>query len=116
MIECGISLVRLLNLPSRSGQREKEATLSLGCSQLHQRPALENVALDVRANPPHRIGDESDLLARIELLHRLHQPDVAPLDQARNPQSEGAILRANFNYKAKAATTRPATPPHIPLP
>ncbi len=60
-----------------------------------------NRAGDRLANPPRCIGRELVAAAILELVHRLHQADVAFLNQVEELQSAIRVLLRNRNHESK---------------
>src|SRR5215468_4030461 len=58
---------------------------TLGLATAHLAPIVLQVPGDVRADPPHGVGGEADVLLRVEVLDGLHQADVALLDEVVQP-------------------------------
>jgi len=56
-----------------------------------------NGAADGLANPPRGIGGELVAPAILELVHRLHQADVALLDQIKELQAAVAVFLGDGN-------------------
>src|SRR5205085_7212697 len=54
-------------------------------------PLLRECVQDGLADPPHRVGDELDVLLRVVLLRRLDQADVALVDQVEEEDVRVAI-------------------------
>src|SRR5881398_1020385 len=69
--------------PSRSRRSRSFCRLkkSFRCADLHHPPVVHDVADDVRADPPDRVGRKADTAVRVEVLDRLEQADVAFLDE-----------------------------------
>src|SRR6266480_1574563 len=61
------------------GEVEEELALRLRGADLHQAPVVHDVADDVGADPPHRVGGEADAAVGVEVLDRLEEADVALL-------------------------------------
>src|SRR6266568_222859 len=60
---------------------------------------IGNGSRDCLANPPRSIGGKLVTSAIVELVHRLHQTDVALLDQIEELQSAVAILFGDGNHE-----------------
>ena len=69
----------------RGVEREVRHAAALGLAAAHLAAVVLQVAGDVRADPPDRVGGEADVLLRVEVLDRLHQTDVALLDEVVQP-------------------------------
>src|SRR5207302_1074270 len=92
-----------LQLAAGARQAEEELSLRLRGPQLHQAPALEDVVLDEGPDPPPGVGDQSDALVGVELLHGLHQADVPLLDEVGHLDSVRAILVGDLYDEAQVA-------------
>ena len=60
-------------------------------------------AADGLANPPRRVGRETEAAGVFELVHRPHQPRVAFLDQVQKAQAAVAVAFGDGNDQAKVA-------------
>ena len=78
-------------------QVEEELALRLRRADLHHPPVVHHVADDVGADPPDGVRREADAAVGIELLHRLHEADVALLDQVEQV-AEGALVLARDHH------------------
>ena len=58
-------------------------------------------ARDGLADPPGRVGRELEAAAVLELLHRLHQPDVAFLDQVEELHAAVGVLLGDGDHQAQ---------------
>src|SRR5512138_2216817 len=104
-----------LDLVAGAGEREEELPLRLRGPDLHERPGLQDVVLDVRADPPDRVGDEADLLVGIELLDRLHEPDVPLLDEIGHPEAVRAVLERDLHDEPEVRLDEPMARPLVSL-
>src|SRR5262249_3842800 len=64
-------------------------------------PVVLQVPGDVRADPPHRVGGEADVLLRIEVLDGLHQADVALLEEVVQPGATVGELLGHRDHEGK---------------
>ncbi len=83
---CGMNIVCIIPSQAANGvfgfaQLEEKLALGLGRTDFEQTPGGNNMVLDIRPDPPDRIGDKPDTLVRVELSDRHHQPDITLLDQ-----------------------------------
>ena len=62
-------------------QIEEQFSLRLGGGDFHQPPVAQDVLVDLGLDPVDRERDEAHAARRVEALDRLHQADVALLDQ-----------------------------------
>src|SRR5437867_3343697 len=79
------------------GEVEEELALRLRGADLHQAPVVHDVADNVGADPPHRVGREADAAVGVEVLDRLEQTDVPLLDQIEEVV-EGALVLARDHH------------------
>jgi hypothetical protein len=98
-----------LDLVPGAGQGEEELPLCLRRPDFNEGPGLQDVVLDVGADPPDRVGDQPDLLVRVELLHGLHEADVALLDEIRHPEAVGAVLERDLHHEPQVGLDQPVT-------
>jgi hypothetical protein len=71
-------------LPSRvlhRAQIERQLALGLGGGHLDHSAVFQDVFVDLGPDPVQRITDQTQPLIGVEALDRLHQTDVALLDQ-----------------------------------
>src|SRR3546814_8022609 len=71
------------------------------CSSDLQAPRAEDEFLDRGADPPHRIGREAEAAFGIELLHALHQSDIAFADQLADRQAIAAVTHRDLRDEAE---------------
>src|SRR3546814_17079955 len=69
--------------------------LRRGGAHFDQAPRAEDEFLDRGADPPHRIGREAEAAFGIELLHALHQSDIAFADQLADRQAIAAVTHCD---------------------
>src|SRR5881396_2590237 len=79
------------------GEVEEELALRLRGADLHQAPVVHDVADDVGADPPHRVGGEADAAVGVEVLDRLEEADVPLLDEVEEIV-EGALVLARDHH------------------
>src|SRR5438034_467176 len=98
------------------GEVEEELALRLRGADLHQAPVVHDVADDVGADPPHRVGGEADAAVGVEVLDRLEQADVPLLDEVEEVV-EGAPAGSR-RTPPRAPRPRPSggRPLHRPAP
>ena len=58
-------------------------------------------ALDGLLDPPRAVGGELAALGRVKPLHRLHQADVAFVDQIQQRQAEVLIVAGDLDHQAQ---------------
>src|SRR5438034_1778644 len=95
------------------GEVEEELALRLRGADLHQAPVVHDVADDVGADPPHRVGREADAAVGVEVLDRLEETDVALLDEVEQVV-EGALVLARDHHD-QAEVGRDETPRRLPV-
>src|SRR6059036_3543591 len=95
------------------GEVEEELALRLRGADLHQAPVVHDVADDVGADPPHRVGREADAAVGVEVLDRLEETDVALLDEVEQVV-EGALVLARDHHD-QAEVGRDETPCRLPV-
>jgi hypothetical protein len=106
--QLGSGLVALLEQPLLLlAQLEEELPLGLGGPQLHHPPVVHDVAKDVRADPPGRVGRELHPALGIELLHRLHQADVPLLHQVEQRERIAVVLVGQLHHQAQVGRDQP---------
>jgi hypothetical protein len=84
-------------------QVEEQFFLGGGSAQLHHAPRAQDIFLDRRADPPHRIGRQPKALVGFEAFHRLHQPDIAFGHDFGNGQAIAAIAHGDLGDQAQMA-------------
>jgi len=55
----------------------------------------------IAARIPHRVGGQAEALVRVELLHGLHQADVALGDDLAHGQAIAAVTHGDLGHEAK---------------
>ena len=98
-----IALLQRGDLALRLAQVEEQLLLVRGGAHLHERPRAQDVFLDRRLDPPHRIGGEAEALLGLEPLHRLHQADVAFRDDLGDRQAVAAIAHRDLGDETQMA-------------
>jgi hypothetical protein len=79
---CAISVgVRRRRRGLHAAQVEEELPLRLGGGDLHHPPVAQDVFVDLGLDPVDRERREANAALGVEALHRLHQADVAFLDE-----------------------------------
>src|SRR4029079_12367106 len=73
-------------------QIKEELPLRLRRAELYQAPIVHDVTNDVRADPPYGVRREAHAAVRIEVLHRLHEADVALLDEIEERAERPLVL------------------------
>ena len=64
---------------------------------------MQDVFLDRRANPPHRVGGKAEAPIGVELLDRLHQPDIAFGNQFGDRQAVAPVAHRDLGDQAQMA-------------
>ena len=88
-------------------QVEEELALCLRRPHLHHPPVVHDVADDVGAHPPHRVGREADAAVGIEVLDRLQEPDVALLHEVQQVVHRALILARDQHDEAQVRGHQP---------
>jgi hypothetical protein len=96
-----VAILEGLDLVLHPAQVEEELLLSRGGAHLDERPAAQDEFLDRCADPPHRVGREAEAAIGLELLHALHQADIALRDQLADRQAVAAIAHRDLGHEAK---------------
>ena len=82
-------------------QVEEQLLLVGGRAHLHQRPRAQDVFLDRRLDPPHRIGGEAEALVGLEALDGLHQADIAFGNDFADRQAIAAIAHGDLGHETQ---------------
>jgi len=90
-VRVGVGRIALQALLHRT-QVEEQLALRLGGRDLHHAPVAQDVFMDLGLDPVQRIADQTHALGRVEAAHRLHQTDVAFLDQVALRQAITQVL------------------------
>ena len=100
---CGLEVAFLerVDLVLHPAQVEEQLLLRRGGAHLHQAPRAQDEFLDRGADPPHRIGREAEAAIGLELLHALHQADIAFADQLADRQAIAAIAHGDLGHEAQ---------------
>ena len=106
LVGIGLAAVALEPLPL-AAQPIEAALLGARRPEAHHRPAAADVLLDVRANPPHRVGGEPHAAPGIEAIDRHQETEIALLDQIEQPHSVGAVLEGDLDDEAQVAGRQP---------
>ena len=101
MFRLQVTIFDGLHLTLEPAQIEKQLLLRRRGAHLHQRPAMQDVFLDGRTNPPHCVGCQAKSPIRVEALHSLHHADVAFADQFTDRQAIAAIAHGNLCDQAQ---------------
>ncbi len=101
LAELGVLRRHALQLLLGLVELEEELALVLGRPDLHEAPGLDDEVLHVGPDPPHGVGDEPVALVGVELLHRVHEPHVAFLDQVEELHPVVAVLVRDLDHEAK---------------
>jgi len=102
-----VAVIDGLHLALQAAQVEEQLLLG-GCgAHLHQRPGVQDVFLDRRADPPHRVGRQAEAAIRVEALDRLHHADIALRDQLGEGQAVAAIAHRDLGDEAQMAGDQP---------
>ena len=91
-----VAVLDRLHLALQPAQVEEQLLLRRRGAHLHQRPAVQDVFLDRRADPPHGVGGQAEAAVRIEALHRLHHADIAFADQLADRQAVAAVAHGDL--------------------
>ena len=91
-----VTIVDSLHLALQPAQIEEQLLLGGGGAHFNQRPRVQDVFLDRRTDPPHRVSRQTESAVRIEPLDRLHHPDIAFADQLADRQAIAAIAHGDF--------------------
>ena len=84
-----------------AAQIEEQLALRLGRSDLDDPPVSQDELVDLGLDPVHRKGDEAYADAWIVALDRLHQPDIAFLDEIRLRKTVSVIAPGDTNHEAQ---------------
>ena len=84
-------------------QVEEQLLLRARRAQLDHRPAAQNVFLNARADPPHRISGQTEALFRVKPLHSLHEAHIRLGNHFRLRQPIAAIAHGNLGRQTKVA-------------
>ena len=107
LIGAQVALLERGDLALGLAQVEEQLLLVRGGAHLHQRPRAQDVFLDRRLDPPHRIGGEAEALVGLEALDRLHQADIALRDHLGDRQAVAAIAHGDLGHEAQMAGDEP---------
>jgi len=84
-----------------AAQIEEQLALGLGGGNLHQAPVAHDVFVDFRLDPVDGEGHQTHPPIRIKALDRLHQADIAFLDQVRMGQAVTQVAPGDGNDQAQ---------------
>ena len=82
-------------------QVEEQLALRLGRGDLHQPPVAQHVLVDLGADPVHGERHQPHADRRVEALDRLHQADVAFLDQVAHRQAVADVAARDVHHEAQ---------------
>ena len=94
-----IALFERVDLVLHPAEVEEELLLRSGGAHLHQAPRAQDEFLDRGADPPHRISREAEAALGLELLHALHQADIAFADQLADGQAVAAVAHGDLGHE-----------------
>src|SRR3546814_15403938 len=80
---------------------EEQLLLRRGGAHFDEAPRAQDEFLDRGADPPHRIGGKAKAALGVELLHALHQADIALADQLADRQAVAAIAHRDLGDEAE---------------
>ncbi|MCY1303563.1 hypothetical protein D9M70_532770 [compost metagenome] len=98
-----IALVERLDFALEATQVEEQPLLVGGRAHFHQRPRAQDIFLDRRLDPPHRVGGKAEAAIGFELLDGLHQADIAFGYDFADRQAVAAIAHRDLGDEAKVA-------------
>ena len=84
-----------------AAQVEEELALRLGGGDLHHPPVAQDVLVDLGLDPVDRERREPHAALGVEALHRLHQADVAFLDQVGLRQTVAHVVAGDGHHQAQ---------------
>ncbi len=96
-----IAVIDRLQTPFQTAQVEEQALLVGGGAHFDQRPRAQDIFLDRRLDPPHGIGRKAEAAIGIELLHRLHQADIALGHDFADRQTVTTVTHSDLGNEAK---------------
>src|SRR5581483_1022071 len=71
--------------------------------------------VDIRAHPPYRVRGKTDSTVRVEILHRLHQPDVPFLDQVEDVSRGAREFERDLHHQPEIGGYQPKGVLRVPL-
>ena len=80
-------------------QFEEQLSLRLCRAYFHNTPGLDQIILDIGANPPDRVGNQAVTFFGIKFLHGVNEADIAFLDKVGQFKSVIAIFMGNLDDK-----------------
>jgi len=83
----------------QSAQVEEQLALGLGGGHLDQAPVLEDVFVDLGLDPVDREGHQTHAPVGVEALDRLHEADIAFLDQVGMGQTVAQVATGDRNHQ-----------------
>src|SRR5690242_3247898 len=94
-----IAFLESVDLVLHPAKVEKQLLLRRRGAHLHEAPRAQDEFLDRGANPPHCVGRETESTLRLELLHALHQADIALADQLADRQAVAAVAHGDLGHE-----------------
>ena len=91
-----------------TAQVEEQLTLRLGRGDLDDAPVAQHIFVDLGLDPVNCERDQTNALVRVETLDRLHQPDVAFLDQVGLGQSITGVASRDMHDETQVRHDQPA--------
>jgi hypothetical protein len=88
-------------------QVEEQLSLGLRGAYLHQAVVVQDVTKNVGSNPPSRVARELHTLVRVILPHRLHEADVAFLNQVEDVLVRLAIVVGDLDDQSQVRCDQP---------
>ena len=107
LIGAHVAFLQRVDLALRLAQVEEQLLLVRGRAHFHERPRAQDVFLDRRLDPPHRVGGQTEALLGLETLHRLHQAHIAFRDDLGDRQAVAAIAHRDLGDEAEMAGDEP---------
>ena len=90
-----------------AAQLEKQLALGLGGGDLDDPPVTQNEFVNLGANPVHRERYQPHAVGRVEALDRLHQADVAFLNQIGQRQAVTDVTTGDVRHEAQVRHDQP---------
>jgi hypothetical protein len=94
--------------PLHGAQVEEELALGLGGRHLHEPPVAQDVFMDLRLDPVDGKRDQAYPAVGVETLYRLHEPDVALLDEVRVRQPVAEVPARQRHDQPQVRQDEPA--------
>ena len=80
---------------------EEQLPLRLGGRHLHDPPVAQDVLVNLGPNPVDREGNQAHPHFRVETLDRLHEADVAFLDEVRLRQAVAVVAAGDAHHETQ---------------